>query len=71
MILESIVLECRDKEQLQEGHLVLRFVKHPAVLGQGGLPVLLIHEGQELPQLGQEFLLVDIGHLRKHVYKSL
>ena len=50
-------------QKLQQQLFLRRVVKHLAVHGQGGLPVLFIHKGQQAAQLSKEFLLVNRFHL--------
>ena len=54
----------RRKELLQDRLFTLRVVKNPAVHGKSHLPILLVHEGQQLFKLGKKLLLVDFCHLR-------
>ena len=49
---------------LDQGPLVLRLFKHPAVELQRALTVFLVHEGQQLAELGQESLFVNTSHLQ-------
>ena len=51
-------------ERLDQRLLVPGFFKHPAVQAHRPLPVLLVHEGQQLAELSQEFLFIDGSHLR-------
>ena len=50
-------------QKLQQQLFLRYIVKHLAVHGQGALPVLLIHKGQQAAQLSKEFLLVNYFHL--------
>ena len=52
-------------QELEQQLLLRRVIKHLAVHGQGGLPVLLIHKGQQAAQLSKEFLLVNNFHLHR------
>ena len=55
----------RGHQELEQGLLLYSIVEHLAVHGQGGLPVLLIHEGQQPAQLGKKLLLVNNIHLQR------
>ena len=54
----------RGDERLDQRVLVAGFFKHPAVHAHRALPVLLVHEGQQLAELSQKFLFIDGSHLR-------
>ena len=54
----------RGDERLDQRVLVAGFFKHPAVQAHRALPVLFVHEGQQLAELSQKFLFIDGSHLR-------
>ena len=47
------------EQRLDQGALVARFFEHPAVQLQRAQTIFLIHEGQQLAELGQKPLLVN------------
>ena len=51
-------------QRLEQRPLVLCLFEHPTVHLQRAQPILFIHEGQQLAELSQEFLLVNSRHLR-------
>ena len=51
----------RRDEKLQRGVVISHLVEYFAVQIQGPNSVLFIHKGQQTPELGQKFLLVNGG----------
>ena len=52
----------RRDEKLQQPLLIVNLVEKLIIHCKRGLPVLLIHEGQQLAQLCEKFLTAQLSH---------